>query len=441
MLSKPKKITKRPGVYLFKNKDEQIVYIGKAKNIADRIASYFANPEDFKHSLILSESTALETIPTSSEEEALYLEVDLIKKYQPKFNQLLKDGNPFIYLYFSDVPSSQPALQLPRTSVKSAFSSSSSRRRGSMSSELPTLSIVRTKTKKKKGTYVGPFLTKKAARKVFDYVMTTFQLKLCKKKIEHGCLQFHIGVCAGFCSPNFDVDFYKFRFNFAKHLLIKDPKSALKDIDKEIKDASKNLQFEKARNLLEYKTNLQQFVATIDKLSQMPSKQHKPDDVKNLSILLAIQKRLHLDHVPYVIDCFDISHMQGQAIVGSCIRYVNGQPEPKSFRRFKIKSLIEQNDYAALAEIVKRRYKSQNSYPNLIIVDGGKGQISAIKKLVGTAELVGLAKKEETIISANFSRFIQLDHTKPEDALILQIRDKTHQFAVSYHRKKRTLLI
>jgi excinuclease ABC subunit C len=409
MLTKPKKLTKRSGVYLFKNKDEQIIYIGKAKNIADRIASYFANPDDFKNGLILSEATALETIPTSSEEEALYLEVDLIKKYQPKFNQLLKDGNPFIYLYFSD-------------------------------EKMPTLSIVRTKTKKKKGTYVGPFLTKKAARKVFDYVMSTFQLKLCKKKIENGCLQFHIGVCAGFCSPNFDLEFYKFRFNFAKHLLIKDPKSALKDIDTEIKQASKNLQFEKARNLLEYKTNLQQFVATIEKLSDMPSKQHKPDDAKNLSILLAMQKRLHLNHVPYVIDCFDISHMQGHAIVGSCIRYVNGQPEPKSFRKFKIKSLIDQNDYAALAEIVKRRYKSQNSYPNLIIVDGGKGQISAIRKLVGTAELVGLAKKEETIISSNFSRFIQLDHMRPEDALILQIRDKTHQFAVSYHRKKRTLL-
>lgn len=432
MLTKPKKLTKRSGVYLFKNKDEHIIYIGKAKNIADRIASYFANPYEFKHELILSEATALETIPTSSEEEALYLEVDLIKKYQPKFNQLLKDGNPFIYLYFQD-----------DTSNVATSLSSSSRRRGSMSSlnsSLPTISIVRTKTKKKKGTYVGPFLTKKAARKVFDYVMSTFQLKLCKKKIEHGCLQFHIGVCAGFCSPNFDLEFYKFRFNFAKHLLIKDPKLALKGIDQEIKEASKNLQFEKARNLLEYKKNFEQFAATIEKLSQMPSKQHKPDDAKNLSTLLAMQQRLHLNHVPYVIDCFDISHMQGHAIVGSCIRYVNAQPEPKSFRKFKIKSLIDQNDYAALAEIVKRRYKSQNSYPNLIIVDGGKGQISAIKRLVGTAELVGLAKKEETIISANFSRFIKLDHVRPEDALILQIRDKTHQFAVSYHRKKRTLL-
>ena len=116
MLKKPKNITKRSGVYLFKDEDEQIVYIGKAKNIADRIASYFANPYEFKHELILSAAKALETIPTSSEEEALHLEVDLIKKYQPKFNQLLKDDNLFIYLYFFEYK--LPALSVFRTKIK-----------------------------------------------------------------------------------------------------------------------------------------------------------------------------------------------------------------------------------------------------------------------------------------------------------------------------------
>jgi excinuclease ABC subunit C len=426
MLTKRKKLTKQSGVYLFKNKDEQIIYIGKAKNIADRIASYFANPDDFKNSLILQEATDLQTIPTSSEEEALYLEVDLIKKYQPKFNQLLKDGNPFIYLYFSDEKATRASSFQPVRGEAEKYN-------------LPTLSVVRIKTKKKTGTYIGPFLTKKAARAVFDYVMKTFQLKLCKKKIEHGCLEFHIGVCAGYCSLNFDLKFYKFRLKLAQYLISKEPDRALKDIDKEIKDASKNLQFEKARNLLEYKKNLEQFAFMIEKLSNMPSKQKNPDQAKNLSILLAMQQRLYLEHVPYVIDCFDISHMQGHAIVGSCIRYVNGQPEPKSFRRFQLKTLIGQDDCAALVEIVQRRYKTGTDYPNLVIVDGGKGQINAIKKFVGTAELVGLAKREETIISQDFSKFIQLDNQRPEDALILQIRDKTHQFAVSYHRKKMTL--
>jgi excinuclease ABC subunit C len=409
MLNKPKKITKSPGVYLFKNKDEQIIYIGKAKNIADRIATYFNNPDDYKTSMILQESTALETIPTNSEIEALYLEVDLIKKYQPKFNQLLKDGNPFIYLYFSD-------------------------------EKMPTLSVVRVIEKKKKGRYVGPFLSKKAARAVFNFLMKNLQLKLCKKKIEHGCLQYHIGVCAGFCSPSFDLEFYKFRLKLAELIVGKEPEMAIKSIDAQIKQACKNLEFEKAKNLLEYQQNFTDFIKTVTRLSDMPSKQKAPDDLKNIPILLAMQKRLYLKHVPYVIDCFDISHMQGMAIVGSCIRYVNGQPEPKSFRKFKIKSLVDQDDCAALQEIVQRRYKTGSNYPNLIIVDGGKGQINAIKSFVGSAELVGLAKKEETIILKDFNKFIKLDHFKPEDALILQIRDKTHDFAVSYHRKKMKLV-
>lgn len=408
MLTKPKKITTQSGVYIFKNKNNQIIYIGKAKNIADRIASYFNNPDDYKTSMILQDATALETIPTNSETEALYLEAELIKKYQPKFNQLLKEGNPFIYLLFSD-------------------------------EKIPTLSIVRTKAKKKKGTYVGPFLTKKTAHSVFNFVTTNFQLKLCKKKIANGCLEYHIGVCAGFCLPEFDLEFYKFRLLLAQHLISKQPEVALKAIDEQIQQASANLQFERARNLLTYKQNFEQFAYMLAKLSDMPTQQKAPDASKNMPLLLAIQKRLHLQHIPYVIDCFDISHMQSMAIVGSCIRYVNGQPEPKSFRRFSIKTIDQQDDYSALREIVQRRYKTGSNFPNLIIVDGGKGQISAIKPYVGPSELVGLAKKEETIISADFNHFIKLDHQRPEDALLLQIRDKTHQFAISYHRKKRSI--
>lgn len=409
MLSKPKKLSKKSGVYLFKDPQGKILYIGKATNLASRINSYFANPDDFKNSLILQEAASIETILTNSEEQAAYLEVDLVKKYQPKFNQLLKEGNPFVYLFFSQ-------------------------------EKMPQLSVVRVFAKQKKGTYVGPFLSKKVARAVHHFLVTTFRLKLCKKKIEHGCLQYHIGICAGFCGPDFDENFYLFRLELVKQLLSKDPKKALKILDQEIAKASKKLEFEKAQHLLEYKNNFEQFLATLQRLKEMPTLSKTLDQEKNLPLLFALQKRFKLKQVPYVIDCFDISHMQGRAIVGSCIRYVNGQPDSKSFRRFRVNSLIDQDDYAALAEIVSRRYKTKNNYPNLVIVDGGKGQINAIKALVGDADLVGLAKREETIISSNFSSFIKLDHTKPEDALILQIRDKTHDFAVSYHRKKMKII-
>ena len=407
MIEKPKKLTTKSGVYLFKNIDQEIIYIGKAKNISSRITSYFGKETDSKTSMLLQEATSLETIPTTSEIEALYLEADLIKKYQPKFNKLLKEGNPFIYLFFSE-------------------------------EKIPTLSIVR--IKKKKGTFVGPFLSKNTAHSVYNFLMSTFKLKLCKKKIANGCLQYHIGLCAGFCMNEFDLEFYEFRLALAKYLLQQNPKQAIETLDREIKIASKNLQFEQAQHLLTYRQNFEQIAQTLKTLCDMPSKQNIPDTQKNLDVLMAMQKRLGLKHVPYVIDCFDISHMQGTFIVGSCIRYVHGLPEPKSFRRFKVKTLIDQDDCKALAEIVQRRYKTGLEFPNLIIVDGGKGQISAIRPYVGTAELVGLAKKEETIISADFKKFTHLDIKRAEDRLILQIRDKTHQFAIAYHRKKRSLI-
>lgn len=408
MLQKPQQIPKKPGVYIFKNDDHEIIYIGKAKSLFARITSYFNNPEDDKVSMIFGEATDLETIPVNSEIEALYLEAELIKKYQPKFNVLLKEGNPFIFIYFSNT-------------------------------KLPTLSVVRTKTKQ--GTYVGPFLTKKAAQGVYNFLMKTFQLKICKKKMPNGCLEYHIGICSGSCIVDFDPSYYIARFKLAKYLATKDPRAAIAHIDEEIKKASKSMLFERAQQLSEYKKNFEHFAYTLDKLASMPSKQKKASTQKNISLLLALQKRLHLQHIPYVIDCFDISHIQGLAIVGSCIRYVNAEPEPTAFRHFQIKSLQSQNDYAALIEIVQRRYKTKTNYPNLIIVDGGKGQISSIKPFIGPAELVGLAKREETIISADFKKEIILSKENAEDLLILQIRDKTHNFAVSYHRKKRSELL
>lgn len=406
-MNQPKNLSKNSGLYLFKNVFGEIIYIGKAKDIAKRVASYFTQKDNYKAELILVEASSIETITTQSETEALYLEAQLIKQYQPKFNVLLKDGNPFTFLCFS----------------KEA-----------------TPKLILTRTKEKKGTYFGPFLTKKQATGVYNFLLSTFQLKLCKQKIEQGCLEYHIGLCTGICKQNFDQDLYLFKLNLARQLLSKDSKTALKDLRKKITELAADLQFEQAQKLTNYKTDLEHITNIIEKLLSMPSKQKEINKEKKLQLLIDIRKRLKLKHIPYVIDCFDISHMQGTFIVGACIRYVHGKPEKKSFRRFKIKTLTDQNDYAALQEIVQRRYKAKDNYPNLIIVDGGVGQINAIKPFIGTAELVGLAKREETIITSNLSNFIKLDPQKAADALLLQVRDYTHHFAISYHRTKRSLL-
>lgn len=406
MIKRPKNITKKCGVYLFKN-DEEIIYVGKAKNIAQRIASYFNKDADIKTTLLLEDATSIETIPTRTELEALYLEDTLIKSYQPKFNILLKEGNPYLYIFISQ-------------------------------EKIPTIQLA--KMKNKKGTYFGPFLHKKSTRSVYNFLETTFQLKHCKGKIDQGCLQYHLGSCAGACKKDFDLEFYKLRLLVVEQMLQSNKKSTLFFIDQKIKEASQALLFEQAQRLAAYKQNFETIFATIKTLSTMPSKQKKPASEQNLALLMKLQKRLHLQHIPYVIDCFDISHMQGKAMVGACIRYVHGVPEPKAFRHFAVKSLQDQNDYAALQEIVQRRYKNRLDLPNLIIVDGGKGQINAVKPFIKDTELVGLAKLEETIISSNFALLIKLDPKNAEDALLLQIRDYTHHFAISYHRKKHSLI-
>lgn len=405
MMNRPKNLTKKNGVYLFKNIAQEIIYIGKAKNIAQRIATYFNNPADMKTELLLQEATSIDTIPTGTEAEALLLESKLIKLYQPKFNILLKEGTPYLYIFFS--VDKNPSMQL-------------------------------VKNKDKKGAYFGPFLSKKAVRSVYNFLQSTFQLKKCKTSIKQGCLEFHIGSCAGNCTDKFDPEFYKLRLLIAQQVLQENPKKTIALLDKKIKETSHALLFEQAQRLTIYKHNLETIFKTIKNLSTMPSKQTKDSTDQNLSLLMKIKQRLHLKHIPYVIDCFDISHMQGMSIVGACVRYVHGVPEKKSFRHFSITTLQDQNDYAALQEIVQRRYKNPLDIPNLIIVDGGKGQINAIKPFIKDAELVGLAKSEETIISSDFQSFIKLDALKHEDALILQIRDYTHHFAISFHRKKRS---
>lgn len=406
MMNRPKNLTKKNGIYLFKNINQEIIYIGKAKNIAQRIATYFNSPTNIKAELLLQEATSIDTIPTGTETEALLLESKLIKLYQPKFNVLLKDGTPYLYIFFSI--DKNPSMQL-------------------------------VKNKNKKGTYIGPFLSKKTVRSVYNFLQSTFQLKKCKTKTDQGCLEFHIGSCAGNCTNNFDLDFYKFKLLIAQQTLQENPKKTMSLLDEKIKETSTNLLFEQAQRLANYKQSLEKIFKTIKNLSTMPSKQKKESIDKNLTLLMKIKQKLHLKHIPYVIDCFDISHMQGMSIVGACVRYVHGNPEKKSFRHFSITSLQDQNDYAALQEIVQRRYKNPLDVPNLIIVDGGKGQINAIKPFVRNTELIGLAKSEETIISSDFQFFIKLNPLNPEDALILQIRDYTHHFAISFHRKKRSV--
>ena len=147
---------------------------------------------------------------------------------------------------------------------------------------------------------------------------------------------------------------------------------------------------------------------------------------------------LKLASPPRSIDCFDVSHFQSTALVGSCVRFYDGIPQKNAFRRFKIKTLTEQNDYEALKEIVSRRYKNQDELPDLVVIDGGKGQRNAVLPLLKNSTCVSLAKREERLFSDSYPEGYVLDVHTPVGKLLISLRDYAHHFAITYHRLLRS---
>jgi len=399
-----------PGVYLFK-KGTEILYIGKAKCLKKRVASYFAKRgTDWKIDSLISEYTHIDHIITHNETEALLLEAQLIRDNKPRFNVLLKSGQPFIYILFT--------ADDPRQ-------------------------LLITRNKKTKGIYFGPFLHKKQARSAYSYIMNTFKLTMCTMKIENGCLRYHLGLCAGNCIPNFNLTDYKIRVELALDLLQGHYNQSLKKITQQIKIYTQQLEFEKARTMYYYLKNLDIIFTTIQtKFSEKKYEREiflttAPINTKLLEdphIGTKIQQLLSLHKAPQTIDCFDISHFQSTYMVGSSIRFNKGIPDKNKFRRFKIKTLTEQNDYAALQEIVSRRYKNPEDLPDLMLIDGGKGQLNAITKLFPSCQIISLAKKEELIFAPHLIEPVPLDVATEAGKLLLALRDYAHHFAIKYHK-------
>lgn len=409
-----KKLPNKPGVYLFKDAQNTIIYVGKATCLSSRVRSYFQNKgKDWKIDSLVAEHASIEHIVTGTETEASLLEAHLIKMYQPKYNVLLKNGQPFLYIVFTE-------------------------------GLVPTIELVRSKNKK--GTYFGPFLQKRAVRAAFNYLVTTFKLKLCNKKIESGCLDYHIGTCAGICRSDFDLEDYKIRFNIAMNTLKKDHMACKKLITDHIKAYSKQQAYEKAQLLHEYLVNLDTIFYTLElrfspqKYAAQVSAATVPGVIKETNISQVVQNFLSLDKPIATIDCFDISHFQSKSLVGSCVRFSYGIPDPKNFRHFNIKTLTEQNDYAALAEIVTRRYKNPEDLPDLILIDGGKGQLHAIDSFVHNTPCISLAKKEELLFCSRYPDGVHLDIQSSVGKLMIALRDYAHHFAIEFHRKKKRQL-
>lgn len=399
-----KSLPKTPGVYLYRDKAGKVIYVGKAVNLKNRVSSYFNNqPKDPKTEELVKNIFKLDTIEVGSEFEALILESDLVKRYKPKYNIRLKDDKSYVYLKITK-------------------------------EDYPRISVIRqiTDTEAK---YLGPFIDPLAVRNILKIARRIFPYCSCSKTGDDVCLYYHIGLCPGHSSKYISKVDYAKNIRGIEKLFAGKTDSLKKEFKKEMRLAAKDQKYELAAS---YRDKLHQ----LDRIerSHFISERDLAADVA----LVQLKKELNLSKMLARIECYDISNIMGTAAVGSMVTFVNGVASPKDYRRFQIRTVKGSNDFAMLSEVLKRRFSDANAKkwkaPDLVILDGGKGQLSAVLKSViipDGVRVVALAKRLEEIVTLSDSKFEIRKLKAGSEAffLVQRIRDEAHRFAITYHRK------
>lgn len=408
---KLKSLPNRAGVYLFKDKNGVILYVGKAKSLRKRVASYFSKPADLKTGILLDRLHDIDYILAASEMDALILEDELIKKYKPRYNVALRDDKAY------------PFLKL------------------TINEEWPRLFLVRRKEKDKAlyfGRYQGGMV-----REVVRLLKKLFPIRWCRESPlrmrEQPCLYYRIGSCAGPCIHKISREDYLALVSGIISLLEGKMDKALDKLKEGMEKAAMEQDFERAAYLRDRIKVLQKMIEGKD-LARAPSP-------RRLAEISELKKVLKLKKDPMRIEAFDVSNIRGSNIVGAMVAFYGGLPLKNDYRRFKIKSFeAKPNDAAAIYEIVKRRYSGSLSrkmpLPDLVMVDGGPAQVSSGARGLKESRhkslpIIGLAKREEKIYRPKESKPLLLARTSSGRKLLQRIRDEAHRFAVAFHREKR----
>lgn len=411
------KLPDKPGVYMFRGSDGVVLYIGKAKSLKKRVKSYFVGISVSVRTRKMTEQICdFEYILLKSEQEALLLEDRLVKEYRPKYNILLKDDKRF------------PLLKV---TVQDAW---------------PSIKIVRVR-KDDGARYYGPYADGSAVRRVLKFIQKTFKLCRCNyaniKKNEH-CLYYDIGECYAPCirkiSPMEYADVVE------EVCLLLEGKSAelLKKLRSKMFHVSRQKNYEKAAKIRDVIYDLDAVVGT--KIRKDIIKGRVYINTKAQQGIGDLFKLLKLSKKPERIEAFDVSNISGVEGVGSMVVFHKGVPYKSGYRRYKVKTVTGQNDYAMIQEIVHRRYSRQlrekGRIPDLILVDGGKGQLQAAKQILdrlglGDVAIVGLAKRFEEIYIPGNKNPLKISKDSPGLLVLMHVRDEAHRFAVGYHRKLR----
>lgn len=518
----------KAGIYFFKNENGEIIYIGKARSLRDRVRSYFLPTSDFKVSNIISETADIDFILTGSEREAAFLENNFVQRYQPKFNLRLKDDKSFPYLKLT------------------------------VAEKFPSVSLTR-KVEPDGAKYFGPFSPASQARKTIHLLNKYFGIRACEESIPgkrpRPCLEYDLKLCSAPCVEYSRETEYRVKVNNALLFLEGKTERLLKILRQRMNEAAERQDFEQAahwRDLIRTiehikerpkvisvslenidifglarekdKVYLYVFFMRRGKVSEaeemvlrekedMPAEEvlshilknfyEKGEDIpdkiflpilpssdrelrdwlsahtgkkvrvsvpqkgkdkklielanRNAEILLKKKREelpsleelariIGLEAPPLRIEGFDISNTGGDESVGSLVVFEKGRPKKDEYRKYRIKTVAGPNDIASLQEVVHRRYsrilEEGQKLPDLVLVDGGKGQLHAAETALrsmglGDVPLVSLAKKEEIIFTRGEKEGIRLDRTSPALKLLQFIRDEAHRFAISFHRQRR----
>lgn len=424
-----------PGVYKFLDLSGTVIYVGKAKNLRNRVKSYFRIKfdGDTKTKALVENIIDLEFIEVSTELEALILEEKLVKKFQPKYNILLKDDKSFLYI----------VLRSDKVKI------------GEVEVDFPLVLSARKSDLLKNDIYFGPYPRSEVARYVLRSLRKIIPYRDCAKskfrnyqKIGQPCLYGHIGLCQAPCVGKISKTEYLKDVSKIKRFLDGNFKKIISDIVLEMKEASKLEDFERAAKLRDIIKKFEYLTINTSKIDSIAENPLLIEDIISKSLDNLLVYFPILKEFPERIECYDISNLSGKEATASMTVAINGRLTNREYRRFKIKFKDSPDDFEMMREVLRRRFKRSlidDSWklPNLIVLDGGKGQLSAglsvLKEMGIDVAMISIAKKEEILIYSRGDEFFEVKLPKTDESLklIQRLRDEAHRFAKKYHHELR----
>lgn len=398
------KMPDTPGVYLMKDANGRLLYIGKAANLKRRVSSYFLRSHDTRIELLVSKIKKIDYKKTDSALEALILESNLIKKYQPQFNIREKDDKSFLYIGITKE-------EFPRVILV----------RGRDLHNLTTSDVVRL------GKRFGPFVSASSLREALRILRRIFPWNVHEQNkignMKRSCFEYEIGLCPGTCIGKISKKEYAKNVKNIAFFLSGEKNKIILNLEKEMKLAVKKLEFEKAEKIKR----------------QIFALNH----INDTSIISG--ENLSEKEDQRRIEGYDISNISGVSAVGSMVVFVDGEPRKNEYRKFKIKTVKGQNDTGMLREVFQRRFKKTGDdawkLPDLILVDGGVGQVNSCEDVLRNLRInipvLGIAKgekREKNEIIGKIPNWTNMN-------TLIHVRDEAHRFAINYHRILRSSVL